>query len=135
MAAQDPQRVGVAKPAWGGTCPLVPLAGHGMSVEVMPFLSAGSEEGKASSAHCSHVPSQWCPQLPTLWCSAPSWASASQGLGVQLQQSSIARAGNAPAMEDTEFPTHVAAAVKQICDISSGRALFDHHKELLASTA
>lgn len=57
------------KTCWGGTCPLASLAGHGVSVEMMPFPSAGiprrgSEEGKASSAHCSHVPWQWCPQLP-----------------------------------------------------------------------
>lgn len=52
-----------------------------------------------------------CQLCPLLTCPmalvppAPSWASAAQEWGVQLQQSSTARAGDAPATEDTASNT------------------------------
>lgn len=91
------------------------LAGHGVCVEMMPFPRVRGGE------------LQLCPLLTSHLSGALSSLMdfCISGWGVQLQQSSTARAGNAPAMEATELPTPVGAAVKQmcfICDMSSGRS-------------
>lgn len=72
---------------------------------------------RGKPAHISHHhPIAVVPSVPTLQCQAPSRAvtagiaSASQGWGLQLQQSPAPKACNTPAAEDTELPTSVCAA-------------------------